>query len=115
MYRPHRFTTDPITLDFSSSGQGLHPDLRLLADGELLANAVGLVDWTDDPVQVQVCEACGITHCETGGWLAFRRVGPTAVLIPAFAKMAENEHEYRPSAIISQHGFVLLSVFAYTN
>src|SRR5438067_11365940 len=115
MFQPHRFTINPVILDFSSSGQGSHSDFRLLADGELLANAVGLVEWADDPVQVHVCEACGVTRCETGGWLAFRRVGSAVVLIPAFEQMAENEQEYRPPALILQHGFGLLFTSDYAS
>ena len=113
MFAPSHIATRRVTLDFSSSGQGSHPAVQLLADGRLLANAIDLIDWRDDPVQVRVCEECGTIRCATGGWLSFRRFGLHVLLIPAFSSLADDPAEFRPPDLVSQHGFILISASAF--
>jgi hypothetical protein len=110
MFNPSRFTTRRATFDFSSSDGCIHQVTPLLADDQLLANAIELIDWSDDPVQVRVCEQCGFVHCEPGGWLSLRNGGSAVLLIPAFSRMAENSSEYAPPKIVARHGFILIDL-----
>ena len=75
-----------VELDFTSSGYGLYHDQALYLDGTCVMNAVGLVVFDGDPVQWIVCDPCGITGCQPGGWLALRRAGDMVILSPAFPK-----------------------------
>jgi hypothetical protein len=100
------FTTRRVTLDFTSSGQAKRSATQLFADGKLFGNAIELTDWSTDPIQVQVCEECGVVHCASGGWVSFRSVGSYALLIPAFAAIADDPAEYRPPNLIAQYGFI---------
>lgn len=66
----------PWRPDFTSSGQTSPRWTRLLCGGVQLSNAVGSVDWFDEPaVQVELCEACGHAHCESGGYVHVSRLG----------------------------------------
>ena len=94
MWQPFNLTTTRVTLDFSSSFGSHFQATQLNADSERLANAIELVDWSDDPIQVDVCEECGITQCKPGGWVTFRRCGQYVLVLPAFAAMADNDLEY---------------------
>ena len=109
MWQPSHFTTRRTTLDFSSSDGGTTVATQLLADGELIANAIELIDFSDDPVQVTVCEECGHTDCQPGGWVSFRRCGPNVLVLPAFAAMAKNEREYAAPIFLQNRGLVLLA------
>jgi hypothetical protein len=74
--------------------------MSIIADGTVLLNAVSFVDVSDpNRVQVHVCEHCGFTHCESGGWVAFRRLGDQVLWMPCFDAMAADDfdaREYRP-------------------
>ncbi len=109
MWQARSISSQRTVLDFSSSGQGPFPTARLVVDGEVLVNAIDLVDWTEAAVQIHVCDKCGTTQCEPGGWVSLRRVGPSVLLMPAFSAMADNAQEFRPPELIAQRGPLLLS------
>ncbi len=113
MLTPSRFTTRSATFDFSSSGGDTFDVTELWAEEELLANAIEFIDWSNDPVQVRVCEKCGVTGCEPGGWLSLRSGGSTALLIPAFSRMAENPSEYAPPKNVARVGGLIISCSVY--
>lgn len=101
-----------MRLDFSSSGQAAQDVTQLLADGEVLANAMELASWTEERVQLQVCQDCGIEGCAPGGWVAPRLAGDLVVLLPAFASMCSDEYaldEYRPPAVVERRGIPVLT------
>lgn len=86
-------------LDFTSSGQGCPTVTALYADGVCIANALPLMEFDSDHIQVQICEACGVVHCEPGGWVCLRRLGTLVLWVPCFDRMAKDEHgltEYAP-------------------
>jgi hypothetical protein len=64
------------TPDFSSSGQSSPQWTKLVCAGAELCNGIEWVDWLDEPVQVRLCESCGHTHCEVGGYVRITRIGP---------------------------------------
>jgi hypothetical protein len=100
MWRVERLEMAERTMDFSSSDQGHVAVTSVVADGAILINAVSLIDLSNpNRVQAHVCEACGITHCEPGGWIAFRRLGDEVLWVPCFDAMAADDfgaREYRP-------------------
>jgi len=96
MWRVERLERVAQTMDFSSSGQGQLSVENIVADGSVLINAVSLVDGSDpNLVQVHVCEHCGFTHCEPGGWVAFRRLGDLVLWVPCFDEMAADDFDTR--------------------
>jgi hypothetical protein len=72
----------PRTYSFGSSGQGVHEDLALRAGDQELVNMLRLVDWSEDPVQVTVCDACGTVGCASGDYVAVRRLGDHVAMAP---------------------------------
>jgi hypothetical protein len=72
----------PHTYSFASSGQGAHEDLILQADDQELVNMLRLVDWSEDPVQVVVCDACGTVGCASGNYIAVRRLANYVAFAP---------------------------------
>lgn len=108
---PDDIRQSPVELDFSSSGGSTVDATAIEADGLRLINAAGLVDWSERPVQLEVCEQCGIPRCQPGATVAVRRAGRFAVLMPAFEAMSEGEwarSEYRPPQWLRQHGALVL-------
>lgn len=100
-----------VKLDFTSSGQGIRKDRALVADDEEIANAVGLVDFSENPLQAVVCKSCGYTGCEQGGWVALRRVGDAVVWLPDFETMAQGEGEmteHAPPSFLARRGALVL-------
>lgn len=53
--------------DFSSSGLPNPAWLRLIWRGVELSNSINWLDWAANPVQVQLCEQCGVHGCAEGG------------------------------------------------
>ncbi len=76
-------------LDFTSSGQGQRKVTALHADGACLVNALSLLEFADDGccLQIRICEDCGVTHCQPGGWICARRLGGSVLWIPCFEAM----------------------------
>jgi hypothetical protein len=72
----------PRTFSFESSGQGQHEDLSLVGDDTELANMLGYIDWSEDPAQVVVCDACGTIGCASGNYVALRRLDDFVVMAP---------------------------------
>lgn len=83
MWIPSNLEVVPFLRSFASSGQGVHRDRALRADGKTLVNMLELVEWGEDPVQVEICDACGIVGCSTGGYVAPRRLGSYVALAPS--------------------------------
>jgi hypothetical protein len=82
-----------VTLDVSSSGRSNRAVTQIVADGTVFANAAELSSWGDAPVQVCLCEECGIEGCATGGWLAPRHVGVGVAFVPAFGEMLDADED----------------------
>jgi len=96
-----------IVLDFTSWGSGHHAATAIDVTGVRLCNAIQLVNVENAVSQVEVCSHCGYTHCMSGGWVAFRRVGDGVVWIPAWHEMGNGEREiseYRPPPYIESWG-----------
>lgn len=66
---------------------------QAVVDGAVFANAAELSSWADTRVQVYICEACGIEHCASGGWLMARNVGVGVAFVPAFGEMLGGDWE----------------------
>lgn len=95
----------PADLDFSSSGQGACVAYQVQAGAERITNAANLVDWTQRPTQLVVCEFCGCSGCTGGNYVSIRRLGQDYVLLPAFEQLAQGEwerHEYAPPAFLER-------------
>jgi hypothetical protein len=90
MWNVQDFDAVPVKLDFSSSGQGYCSATAIETAGVRLFNAIELIDVDAMATQVEVCESCGIPHCSSGGWVAFRRIGDCVAWIPAWDRMEEN-------------------------
>jgi hypothetical protein len=105
MWRIHHLDLSAVTLDFSSAGAGLFRTSALIADGTVILNATDLAVLEDDGcVQVTVCPSCGTARCEPGGWVMPRRFGEAVVWLPAFARLADDDWEFRPPDFVHSLG-----------
>ena len=105
-----------VVLDFSSSGQPETRVSRLMQDGQVIFNAIELIDWTPSPFQAIVCETCGTPGCASGGWLNLRSTGELILLLPVFGEMSEPRHsrvEYAPPSYFLDEGVPYLTRLAY--
>jgi hypothetical protein len=109
MWRVGTLVTRRAAMDFTSSGQGRPIQTQLVFDGAVVANAIELTEWSEQPVQLEVCAACGIEHCAPGGWAAMRRLGNALLILPDFEAMAENHTEYSPPPWMVERGPALIS------
>lgn len=118
MWRVKQISTRKVGLDFSSSGQGTRHVTQMVADGTILTNALELTDWSQRSVQLIVCSQCGTEHCEHGGWVSPRWTGSHVILLPDFARMADDQwalNDYRPPDYFGSRGIpVLPDVLAKT-
>jgi len=61
--------------NLESSGQTSKPVwTKLLLDGSIICNSVEQVDWITQPVQVEICEFCGISECNSNGYVSISRI-----------------------------------------
>jgi len=61
--------------DFSSSELTNPTWTRLRLDRTELCNSLEFVDWINNPVQVQICDACGTVGCASGGYIHLSTIG----------------------------------------
>lgn len=107
LFRIKHLESRRVQVDYRSADLGRPTVTQLVADGEVLVNAVHSDTWSTDPTQVMVCAACGIERCEAGGWVSPRRASGVVLWLPAFSSMAESEAdavEYRPPTYFSTRG-----------
>jgi hypothetical protein len=81
------------TSGVASSEQAALPYDALLAEGVELAHMLGSIDWKEEPVQVDLCEACGSPGCASGGYVAIRRLGPFVVFAPSLRAYHSRDEE----------------------
>lgn len=82
--------------DFSSSGQPSPEWTRVKYRGVTVTNSLEHVDWTDNPVQVILCDACGHDRCASGNFVHVSRFGEYVLWTPAQSEVHETvgrEHE----------------------
>lgn len=116
MWRIENPKLQPTTLDFSSSGQAHFQATKLIADGVELMNAIELVDWDDDKVQVSICDHCGTVGCSSGGWIVLRSSGDLVLLMPAFEAMRDDDWsrtEFSPPYFVADKGTAYLDNQTY--
>ncbi|GAB5547191.1 MAG: hypothetical protein SangKO_069510 [Sandaracinaceae bacterium] len=93
-------------LDCSFSEPASETLTQLVADGEVLANAVGYTRWGADPVQVELCAECGVAGCAPQGWVRPRRAGDRLLWLPAFDELVE-DLELGPPRAFARRGVPL--------
>lgn len=104
------------TLDFSSSGQNNFPCSQLFSEDTELINAIELVDWADEQIQLLICGACGIPGCQSGGWVSLRVAGDLILILPAFDAWLDNdkiEAEYEPPYYMLEQGIPYFTLADY--
>ena len=109
-------TIESTVLDFSSSGQVAMSVSRLVQDGQVIFNAIELIDWQPHAFQATVCEACGTPGCASGGWIALRSSGGLVLFVPAFDAIAESrqrQDEYAPPSYLLERGAAYLTNAGY--
>lgn len=91
----------------SSSDQGQLKVTSIEHDGVRLINALEFLDVKSEGegTQVEICEQCGIPHCEPGGWVVFKKLGDTVVWAPAWDLLrGELGQEFRPPRFLGTKG-----------
>lgn len=109
-------TIQKAKLDFTSSGQGFCEVSQLVSDWVVVMNALELMDFDEDKVQLLICDQCGIVHCQSGNWVCFRKSGKFILLIPAFEDMEDDEWsktEYAPPRYFEKEGIPYFTVQTY--
>jgi len=74
--------------------------------GIVLCNSLEWAEWAQNPVQVEICEQCGIVRCATGGYVHASRISEHIFLTRPRATDDDtwSEEEYTPGAAIRQFG-----------
>lgn len=88
LWRVERVETRELECSFA--GPASATVTQLVADGEILADAVEYPRWRVDPVQVELCAECGVAGCAPQGWVRPRRAGDRLLWLPAFDELVED-------------------------
>jgi hypothetical protein len=97
--------------DFSSSEQADPNWTKLVCEGVQLSNALGWVDWFDEPaVQVELCEACGHARCESGGYVHVSRLGKHVLWTQPHIDPSDpfESYQYRASEPVRKYGAIAI-------
>jgi hypothetical protein len=108
----------PAKLDFSPSGQAPLKASQLLSDRIQIINALELVDWDEEKIQLLICEACGNTHCKSGDWVSLRKSDSLILILPAFEAVSgedSDKEEYQPPSYLKQKGIAYFDRATYEN
>lgn len=99
MWTPTKIESRSATLDLSASAQGRRTVRQVICDDVTVCNATDHTDWSIDPIQMELCEACLIEGCGSGGRVVIRRFADRILIIPDFKGMTQGEweeYEYEP-------------------
>lgn len=108
-------TIKKAKLNFTSSGQGFCEVSQLVSDGIVIMNALELMEFDEDRIQVLICDHCGIVHCKSGDWINLRLAGDFVLMIPAFDEMQDDwsKTEYNPPRYFKKKGTPYFSLETY--
>ena len=98
LWRVNQLERRRVEVDRSSAGLGRAVVTQLLHGDKVLANAVEWTRWRDT-AQVIVCTHCGVEGCESGGWVAPRKVGDHVLWLRTL---------HAPPAYFEKHGIPLI-------
>ena len=98
LWRVNQLEHRRVEVDRSSAGLSRAVVTQLLHAGEVIANAIEWTRW-GDTAQVIVCTHCGVVGCETGGWIAPRKVGDHVLWLRTVQA---------PPAYFEKHGIPLI-------
>lgn len=87
-------------LDFTSSGQECLEVSQLIYEHSVIMNAIELMEFDEDAVQLIICSHCGTVQCKSGDWVCFRKSNNIVLLIPCFEKIESDDwsaSEFSPS------------------
>ncbi len=100
------------TPDFSSSGQPSPTWTSVRCLGKEICNSLEGPEWTENPVQVLLCDACGIEGCASGGYVHLSRLDGfvlwTAPQIPMDPLDEWTETQYGPAFFLGRLGAIAI-------
>lgn len=101
--------------DFSSSAQANPEWFRVQCGDTELTNAVNWIDWSENPVQVILCDACGHEGCSSGGYVHVSRLEDYVLWTAPQVDLDEacREGTYLPLRAIERHGAIALPLEAW--
>lgn len=117
-WRVDKVTSRKMELDLRPSGQAPWTVTQIFLDDVCFANAAEVTSWDEQSFQVQVCEACAVEHCNSGGWLQLRSLGEERIFIPAFEDLDSADeweaHMYRAPHFLRAQGVPIVSRDRFT-
>jgi hypothetical protein len=103
----HCPTLEKWSPDFSSSGLPNPIWTRVLCDETELCNSLEWTEWIQNPVQVQLCDACGTVGCASGGYIQLSAIGDYVFwTTPQSDKVSEGVDAPFPAAALVKFGAV---------
>lgn len=107
MWTPNKIESRSTTFDLSASGQGHRTVRQVVCDDVVVCNAADYIDWSAHSVQFELCEACLVEGCNSGGRVAIRRLGDRVLIIPDFSAIIQGNWEtteYAPPSWMDKRG-----------
>lgn len=106
----NRPTLEKWSPDFSSSGLANPIWTRVFSGETELCNSLECTEWTQNPVQVQICDACGTVGCASGGYIHLSAIGDYVFwTIPQSNKVSEEIDAPFPATALVKFGAVAFS------
>jgi hypothetical protein len=96
--------------DFSSSEQADPDWARVVCDETELTNSLDWLEWDENPVQVQVCDACGHIGCASGGYVHVSRLADLVLWTAPQLDLSDfhERTEYAPTTVLKKLGAVAI-------
>lgn len=112
MWTPIKIESRGTTLDLSASEQGHRTVRQVICDDVVVCNASDCVDWSAHSIQFELCEACLVDGCASGGRVVIRRFNDRVLIIPDFTAMIQGDWEaaeYAPPRWMEKRGVLSFS------
>jgi hypothetical protein len=109
MWQPTEFAIQKQSFKLSHPVGAIFSGTELLAEGIRLSNAVELVCWDCEPVQLFICVQCQTIGCHSGDWASIRCTAAQLVILPALPEQEEDAWLYsQPPRFMWDKGALLL-------
>ncbi|MBV9764974.1 MAG: hypothetical protein JOZ48_09025 [Acidobacteriaceae bacterium] len=110
-----RLSVEAWSPDFSSSGSANPVWTRARCDGVELCNSLEGIDWSSNPIQVQICDACGITGCASGSYIHLSAMRSTVFWTTPRREDASQilEGSFLPATALARFGAVAFPASAW--
>lgn len=104
------FKLDKWKPDFTDSGQSSPDWTKVFKEIDVFCNSLEWTEWDNNPVQLILCEHCGHSECETGGYVTISRLNDFLIITNPERDINDSYDisQFTPHILLRKYGTIII-------